>query len=80
MATSITSECLLGPIAVHLSHCDEDFGACFSRRSNIFAGIPIGTFDLWLRRRSRDPYWLMTDAGQEWIKTEEGRRWQAQRR
>jgi hypothetical protein len=47
---------------------------------SIFAGLPIDAFDLWLRRKSRDPVWLMTDEGREWLKTEDGRRWQALRR
>jgi hypothetical protein len=47
---------------------------------NIFAGLPIDAFDLWLRRRSRDPLWLMTDEGRALLKTEDGRRWQALRR
>jgi hypothetical protein len=47
---------------------------------NVFVGLPIDSFDLWLRRRSRDPQWLMTDEGRAWLSTEDGRRWQALRR
>jgi hypothetical protein len=31
---------------------------------------PIDTFDLWLRKYTRDNYWLMTNEGNEWLEME----------
>ena len=42
---------------------------------NIVGGAPIDAFDLWLRRKTRDPIWLIGHEGQAWLATEEGRRW-----
>ena len=36
---------------------------------------PVDTLDLWLRRVTRDPYWLMTNEGAAWLRTEEGKAW-----
>jgi len=44
---------------------------------NVIGGMPIDAFDLWLRRTTRDPIWLMGHEGQKWLNTEEGRRWSA---
>jgi hypothetical protein len=36
---------------------------------------PIDAVDLWMRRKSRDPLWLMGHEGKEWLKTPEGLEW-----
>ncbi len=43
---------------------------------NVLGGMPIDHIDRWLRRKTRDPIWLMTDEGREWLKSEEGQAWQ----
>jgi hypothetical protein len=43
---------------------------------NVLGGMPIDNFDRWLRRKTRDPVWLMTQEGREWLKSEEGQVWQ----
>jgi hypothetical protein len=43
---------------------------------NVFGGAPIDAFDLWLRRKTKDPIWLMTQEGRQWLETEEGKEWQ----
>ncbi len=43
---------------------------------NILGGMPIDIVDSWLRRKTRDPIWLMTQEGREWLKSEEGQAWQ----
>ena len=43
---------------------------------NLVGGMPIDYFDGWLRRKTRDPIWLMTQEGKEWLKSEEGQAWQ----
>jgi hypothetical protein len=43
---------------------------------NLVGGMPIDYFDRWLRRKTRDPIWLMTYEGREWLKSEEGQVWQ----
>ncbi len=43
---------------------------------NILGGMPIDIVDCWLRRKTRDPIWLMTQEGREWLKSEEGQAWQ----
>jgi hypothetical protein len=35
--------------------------------------------DLWLRRRTRDPIWLMTDEGRAWLSSPAGVAWTAAR-
>ena len=44
---------------------------------SIFVSMPIDAFDLWLRRRTRDPIWLLTDEGRSWLDSGEGRKWSA---
>jgi len=36
---------------------------------------PIDFLDLWLRKVTKDPVWLMTEEGREWLETEEGKQW-----
>lgn len=45
---------------------------------NVCGGIPIDSLDLWLRRKTRDPIWLISNEGREWLKSEEGELWQQQ--
>lgn len=45
----------------------------------VFSMAVIDPLDLWLRRRTRDPIWLMTTEGQEWLSSDEGKEWQARR-
>ena len=40
-----------------------------------FGGIPIDVLDFWLRKRTRDPLWLLSSEGQEWLKSPEGAEW-----
>jgi hypothetical protein len=37
--------------------------------------LPVDALDLWLRRRTRDPMWLMTNEGRAWLESEEGLMW-----
>jgi hypothetical protein len=46
---------------------------------SIAVTLPIDSLDLWLRRRTRDPIWLLTDEGRIWLATPEGRKWSAAR-
>jgi hypothetical protein len=39
----------------------------------------VDKIDLWLRRKSRDPIWLMTHEGKQWLASEEGQKWQKER-
>ncbi|WP_442485839.1 hypothetical protein [Aeoliella sp. SH292] len=41
-----------------------------------FSVVVIDPFDLWLRRATRDPVWLMTSEGKKWLATDEGKLWQ----
>jgi hypothetical protein len=43
---------------------------------NVVGGMPIDNLDRWLRRKTRDRIWLMTDEGREWLNSEEGQVWQ----
>jgi hypothetical protein len=45
---------------------------------NIVGGSPIDAFDFWLRRKTRDPIWLISHAGRQWLDTDEGREWAKQ--
>ena len=33
------------------------------------------TLDFWLRRKTKDPIWLLSYEGREWLKTPEGQKW-----
>jgi hypothetical protein len=37
--------------------------------------LPVDALDLWLRRRTRDPMWLMTNEGRAWLESEDGLMW-----
>ncbi|MGL5058833.1 MAG: hypothetical protein ACRC62_02535 [Microcoleus sp.] len=52
------------------------FGLLLFPIFSIVGGMPIDNLDLWLRRKTRDPIWLMTDEGREWLNSEEGQIWQ----
>lgn len=39
--------------------------------------LPIDALDRWLRRRSRDPMWLLSEEGRAWLESEAGRSWRA---
>ena len=45
---------------------------------NLVGGSPIDAFDFWLRRKTRDPGWLISHEGREWLDTQEGREWAQQ--
>jgi hypothetical protein len=47
---------------------------------SIVVTLPIDSLDLWLRRRTRDPSWLLTNEGRAWLATPEGREWVEARR
>ena len=46
---------------------------------NVLGGAPVDAVDLWLRRKTKDPIWLMTREGEEWLQTDEGQHWSRQR-
>ena len=46
----------------------------------LFSMLVVDRFDLWLRRATRDPLWLMTDDGKTWLATPEGKAWQEKNR
>lgn len=35
----------------------------------------VDTFDLWLRKRTKDEHWLQSQEGQQWLETSEGIEW-----
>jgi len=39
----------------------------------------VDSLDMWLRRRSRDPIWLKTYEGRQWLASEDGQKWQKER-
>lgn len=41
--------------------------------------LPVDSLDLWLRRRTRDPVWLLTDEGRAWLMTADGQHWRARK-
>ncbi|MBI5240332.1 MAG: hypothetical protein HY926_07645 [Elusimicrobia bacterium] len=42
----------------------------------LFAGAYVtDPLDFWLRRKTKDPIWLMSYEGREWLKTPEGQKW-----
>lgn len=45
----------------------------------VFSMAVIDPLDLWLRRRTRDPIWLMTSEGREWLSSDENKKWQTRR-
>ena len=45
---------------------------------NLVGGSPIDSFDFWLRRKTRDPVWLISHEGRQWLETDEGREWAKQ--
>ena len=45
----------------------------------ILGDVLINSLDLWLRRRTRDPIWLMGNEGKRWLESEEGHAWQRSR-
>ena len=44
----------------------------------ILGGSPIDAFDFWLRRKTRDPAWLISHEGRNWLETDEGLDWAKQ--
>jgi hypothetical protein len=40
---------------------------------NLFS--PVDSLDLWLRRRTKDDYWLMSNEGKKWLDSKEGEDW-----
>jgi hypothetical protein len=42
----------------------------------LVVSLCVDRVDLWLRRRSRDSLWLITDEGREWLASDEGKEWQ----
>jgi hypothetical protein len=45
---------------------------------NLLGGVPVDAFDVWLRRKTKDPIWLLTHEGKEWLKTDDGQEWKRQ--
>jgi hypothetical protein len=43
--------------------------------SLVFSWVVIDPIDLWLRRTTRDPLWLMTYEGKSWLASAEGQAW-----
>ena len=42
---------------------------------SLLTSLPIDSLDFWLRRKTKDSFWLMSSEGQAWLKSEEGQDW-----
>ena len=38
---------------------------------------PVDKLDIWLRKHTKDDFWLFTQEGEAWLKTDQGQEWTA---